>query len=106
MSVGLDITRQVVPPRAVFLNYPMGNETGFPGDPDGQTDIVRCALTAGAALKEPGSIADLGLTFDGRGPEDEPWEEWVYTKAFRTHMMSTREGTRSGGQASSRTTMK
>jgi hypothetical protein len=96
MSVGHDITEQVRPPRAVFVNFPMGNEIGRPGRIDEQRAIVRGAFTALEGMTEPGTIVDLPLGFDERAPDGRPWQGWVYTKAFREHFMKTRAGTRYG----------
>lgn len=92
MSVGLDITRRVAPPRSVFVNYPMGNETGFPGDAEARAVLVRRALREGAGIEAPGTIVDLGLGYDGRAPDGSRWEQWVYTKEFRRHLMKARDG--------------
>ena len=32
VSTGRDLTQQVLPPRSVFVNFPMGNPFGKPGD--------------------------------------------------------------------------
>ena len=94
MSVGRDITAQVRPPRAVFVDYPMGNECGRPGDVAEQSRIVRGAFASLAAMTEPGSIVDLELALEGDAPDGRPWREWAYTKDFRRYMMKTREGGR------------
>jgi len=94
MTVGRDITEQLRPPRAVFLDYPMGNEIGRPGNVAEQRRIVRGAFAALAKMSEPGSIVDLGMKLEGDAPDGRPWREWVYTKEFRRHHMRTREGTK------------
>lgn len=55
------ITARVNPPRSVFLDVPLGHTSGPPSDPDRQRYIVRRALELGAAMSEPGTIADLEL---------------------------------------------
>ncbi len=92
MSVGRDITEAVRPPRAVFVDYPMGNETGRPGCVDEQRTIVRGAFAALERMTEPGSIIDLGMTLAAQAPDGRDWHEWSYTKDFRRHFMKTREG--------------
>jgi len=92
MSVGRDITEAVCPPRAVFVDYPMGNEIGRPGRVGEQRAIVRAAFAAFAQIAEPGSIVDLGMTLAAAAPDGRDWHEWVYTKDFRAHFMKTREG--------------
>lgn len=94
MSVGRDITEHLKPPRAVFVDYPMGNEIGRPGNVDEQRRIVRAAFAALEGMKEPGTIVDLGMKLDGLAPDGRPWRDWVYTKEFRRHHMKTREGAR------------
>jgi hypothetical protein len=94
MSVGRDITEHVRPPRAVFLDYPMGNEIGRPHDVDEQRRIVREAFAALPRMVEPGTIVDLGISLQQQSPDGRDWHEWVYTKDFRRHFMKTREGTR------------
>lgn len=94
MTVARDITASVRPPRAVFLDYPMGNETGRPGNVEEQRRIVRGAFSAMATMTEPGTVVDLGMKLEGEAPDGRPWREWTYTKEFRRHFMKTREGTR------------
>ena len=94
MSVGRDITEHLRPPRAVFLDYPMGNEIGRPGNIEEQRHIVRSAFAALDRMQEPGTIVDLGMNLEGTAPDGSPWRDWVYTKPFRRHHMKTREGTR------------
>lgn len=92
MSVGRDITAQVKPPRAAFVDFPMGNETGRPGRIGEQRQIVRGAFVALTRMTEPGCIVDLGMGMEGRAPDGRDWHEWVYTKDFRRHFMKTRDG--------------
>jgi hypothetical protein len=94
MTVGRDITGQRRPPRAAFVDYPMGNEIGRPGNVAEQRRIVRAAFAALAQMSEPGCIVDLEMSLDALSPDGRPWREWVYTKEFRRHHMKTREGTR------------
>ena len=44
VSTGRDLTAQVKPPRAVFVNHPMGNNFGPPDDPEMQRRIMRDAF--------------------------------------------------------------
>jgi len=94
MSVGRDITAQLRPPRAAFVDYPMGNEIGRPGNVEEQRRIVRGAFSALSGMSVPGTIVDLGMRLDADAPDGRPWRDWVYTKEFRRHHMKTREGTR------------
>lgn len=54
------ITAAVNPPRAAFVDYPLGHTAGKAFDPEGQRRVVRGALDVLVAAKEPGTIVDLG----------------------------------------------
>lgn len=54
------ITRSVWPPRAAFVDLPLGHTSGRPGDRDGQRRLVRNALAAFESITVPGTIVDLG----------------------------------------------
>ena len=79
MSSALDITRSVHPPRAAFLDYPLGHTTGKPHEPALQREILLQALDAFATLTEPGSVKMLPFRWSAdqswqataqRGPDD------------------------------------
>ena len=53
------ITERVKPPRAVFIDLPLGHTTGAPNDPVGQRQLLTDGLVAGFAMTEPGAIVDL-----------------------------------------------
>ncbi len=67
-----DVTELVRPPRAAYLDYPLGYSLGRPGDAAEQRAIVREVLELAEADLEPGSIVDL----DRRWPEP-GWEQEV-----------------------------
>ena len=69
VSTGRDLTALVRPPRILFVNFPMGNTFGRPGDPEMQTKILREALNLAVTATEPGILVDLPLEWD---------EEFVY----------------------------
>jgi hypothetical protein len=94
MSVGYDVTAQVRPPRAVFVNYPMGNEIGRPGRLREQRGIVRGAFEALERMSKPGTIVELPFELEAAAPDGRPWQDWVYTKEFQRHEMKRRDGTR------------
>lgn len=79
MTSAYDITQAVNPPRAVFLNYPLGHQTGKPDDPAGQRAIVRDALAAFETISRPGTIVELPYEWDA---SDRRWEETDYTPGF------------------------
>ena len=74
MTSALDITKSVNPPRAAFLDYPLGHTTGKPNEPDLQREILAGALAAFVSLETPGSVRMLPF----RWSEDEEWK----AKAF------------------------
>ena len=79
MTSALDITQAVKPPRSVFVDFPLGHQTGKPHQPDLQRQIVRDALTAFEQIAKPGEIVKLPYVWD---PEDRSWEERDYTPGF------------------------
>lgn len=70
MTSALDITRAVNPPRAAFLDYPLGHTTGKPHEPDLQRAILLEALAAFDELTEPGSVKPLPFQWS----EDDTWK--------------------------------
>ena len=79
MTSALDITQAVNPPRAVFVNFPLGHQTGRPHQPDQQRAIVRDAMNAFATITRPGTIVELPYVWD---PNDRIWEATDYTGDF------------------------
>ncbi len=59
MTSALDITRAVNPPRAAFLDYPLGHTTGKPNEPELQREILVQALDAFNSMTTSGSIKVL-----------------------------------------------
>ena len=59
VSTGRDLTAQVRPPRSVFVNFPMGNPFGRPGDRAQQTRILSDALRLVETAQEAGVLVDL-----------------------------------------------
>ena len=74
MTSARDITRAVNPPRAAFLDFPLGHTTGKPHDPDLQRRILVQALSSFETMTSPGSVMELPF----RWSEDEEWK----AKAF------------------------
>ena len=60
LTSAIDITAAGNPPRALFVDYPLGHTCGRPFDVNDQYEIVRAGLTGLETMKEPGVIADLG----------------------------------------------
>jgi hypothetical protein len=71
MTSALDITQAVYPPRAAFLDYPLGHTTGKPHQPALQREILIEALQAFTSLTTPGSVKMLPFQWDA----DETWKE-------------------------------
>ncbi len=71
MTSALSITRAANPPRAAFLDYPLGHTTGKPREPELQRSILRDALGGFASLTEPGSVA----TLDYAWASDDAWKD-------------------------------
>ena len=74
MTSARDITRAVNPPRAAFLDFPLGHTAGKPNEPDLQRRILVEALSSFETMTAPGSVKDLSF----RWSEDEEWK----AKAF------------------------
>jgi hypothetical protein len=70
LSVMLDITRSVKPPRAAFLDFPPGHTSGPAHDATMQKEIVRGALECLVNLEESGTIRRLPL----RWPRGDAWK--------------------------------
>jgi hypothetical protein len=79
MTSALDITQSVKAPRAVFVNFPLGHQTGRPNDPAIQRQIVRDAMRAFETIRTPGEIIQLPYVWD---PNDRSWEAREYTKGW------------------------
>jgi hypothetical protein len=69
MTSALDITRAVNPPRAAFLDYPLGHTTGKPNQPELQREILVQALAGFTSMTTPGSVKILPFRWD-----DEDWK--------------------------------
>lgn len=59
VSTGRDLGAQVLPPRSVFVNFPMGNPFGRPHDVVMQRRILLDALRLVAEGTTPGELVDL-----------------------------------------------
>lgn len=65
VSTGRDLTQQVLPPRSVFVNFPMGNPFGRPGDVATQRRILLDALRLAETAERGGTILDLPYVWEG-----------------------------------------
>jgi len=78
MTSALSITRAVNPPRAAFVDFPLGHNTGRPNDPEMQRALLRAALAAFETIEEPGGIATLRFVWS----DDDAWKD----RAMRGHL--------------------
>ena len=73
MSSAYSITAAVRPPRAVYVDFPLGHTAGKAHDPALQRRVLRDTLDALAAIDTPGSIRRLPY----RWSEDDAWKDAV-----------------------------
>jgi hypothetical protein len=77
MTSALSITQSVAPPRAAFVDFPLGHTTGKKNQPEDQKRLLGNALGAFHELQRPGEIKFL----DERWSDDETWREKPMAKA-------------------------
>jgi D-proline reductase (dithiol) PrdB len=73
LSSARSITAAVNPPRAVYLDFPLGHTAGKPGDKALQRRIMIDTLSALDGIQQPGSIRALPY----RWSESDAWKESV-----------------------------
>ena len=83
LGSALDILRAGRPPRATFVDYPLGHTSGKAFDPADQLGIVRAALEGLASMQAPGEIRRLPNVWSA----DEAWR----AEAGRTKGGDTRQ---------------
>jgi hypothetical protein len=67
-----DIMSKVIPPRAAFVDHPVGRTFGLPHDHKRHQALLACALQELSKFTAPGEIRDLGCHWlPGGGRE---WE--------------------------------
>jgi hypothetical protein len=66
VATGRDLTDLVKPPRALFVNHPMGNNFGRAGDVATQTNILQAALTMIDSVERGGELIDYPTTWSER----------------------------------------
>lgn len=76
MTSALDITRAVNPPRATFLNFPLGHTSGKPNEPELNRQIMIETLEGLTSMTKPGSIKMLPIQWS----EDGKWNRTAMTK--------------------------
>lgn len=70
MGSAIDILKSVQPPRAAFLDFPLGHTTGKPHEPELQREILVQAFDAFTTLAEPGMVVNLPF----RWSEADEWK--------------------------------
>ena len=65
----LDIVQSVKPPRAAFIDYPLGHTAGKPNNPEDQYEVLKGALGLLETVAEPGTIVDMGRDWDDIDPD-------------------------------------
>ncbi len=59
VATGRDLTALVNPPRALFVNHPMGNNFGAANDVETQMSILRAALNLVETVEQGGTLVDM-----------------------------------------------
>lgn len=67
LGSALDILESGRPPRAVFVDYPLGHSSGKPFDPADQHVVVRAAMHGFDTMRQPGEIRILPNRWDASG---------------------------------------
>lgn len=71
MGSALDILKAGKPPRAAFLDFPLGHTTGKPHEPELQREILIQAFDSFNTMTKPGSIKTLPF----RWSEEDEWKK-------------------------------
>ncbi len=59
ISLSLEISRKVRPPRAIYPGFPLGHPLGYPGQAFSQLQILRLMLKYLNNIDSPGTIVEL-----------------------------------------------
>ncbi len=73
MSSAYSITKAVNPPRAVYIDFPLGRTAGKPNDKGLQRKIMIDTLTMLEAIQDPGTIRVLPY----RWADQDDWKDGV-----------------------------
>lgn len=73
LSSARDITVAAHPPRAAFLDFPLGHTSGRPHDPEGNREIIRAALDVFNTARPPSTVVDLPFVWG----DDDSWKDEV-----------------------------
>lgn len=83
LGSAFDILESGRPPRAVFVDYPLGHSAGKPFDPADQLEVVRGALRGFETIRQSAEIRLLPNRWDETG-------EWIQ-EAARSRGGDTRQ---------------
>ena len=78
-----DIMSKVAPPRAGFVDYPVGRTFGPPNDRQRNFTVLARALAELANYSRPGEIHDLGCNWAPDGSRD--WEDELRAEILHDH---------------------
>jgi len=67
VTLSIEITRRVRPPRAVYTGFPLGHPLGFPGRSSDQLKVVRFLLACLEKIESPGTLVNLTGSEKGAG---------------------------------------
>lgn len=76
LSSAYSITRAVHPPRAVFIDFPLGHTSGKPHDAAQQDDLLRRALHGFQSIRTPGDVLVLPDSWHD-GVDGDAWKDAV-----------------------------
>jgi hypothetical protein len=62
ISLAKNITKNILPPRAVFPGFPLGHPIGFPANEKQQLWVLRSLLKYLQEIDSPGSLVELDPT--------------------------------------------
>jgi hypothetical protein len=80
MSSALSITQAVNPPRAVFLDYPLGHTAGKANDKADQRRVMIETLRAFERIQDPGKV----VTLKNEWSSDHSWKDRVMRASPRS----------------------
>ena len=82
ISLSKEITRKVIPPRAVYTGLPLGHPLGFPGQKSRQLYILRQTLRYLKEIDSPGTLVELEMI----EAHDNNVQNQIYSKNPPTEM--------------------
>jgi hypothetical protein len=81
IGTALDIMQKVKPPRAVFVDHPVGRTFGSPHDRQRNLAVLRKALAELPLFIGPGEIHDIGCQWESDG--NRAWEDELRAEMLR-----------------------